>query len=68
MRRVFEQPVSQAAAICFIHFCAVFLRSHPSERFRYVCPRSRPVYRRIHMRCILPKIMLYLKAKIKASN
>ncbi len=37
-----------AAAICFVNFCAVFLRSLLSERFRYVC--LCPVYGPIHMR------------------
>ncbi len=42
-RSVFEQlllkSLCQAAAICLIHYCAVFYRSLLSEHFCYVCSR-----------------------------
>ncbi len=39
---------SQAASICILNFCAVFLRSHPSKRFHVLLQQTRPVYRYNH--------------------
>ncbi len=66
-RRVFEKlflkSLSQFAAISFVHFCVVFLRSLPSERFRYVCPRCYSV-----LYAAQPKLICHTRYGMKATR